>query len=635
VGRTDFKYFTQQELEMVAKVPAEILTEDRLSIPVALTNNTEKAIRPELRVALPAHLAWVNQPVANIELAAKQSKTVFLECQANAQAGEGELVIVLKTDKTTDRMVTNVKSRQRGFPVRKVFASVDKSQKFEFSIDQSINGSISVNMSVQPSNLEGVLKGMESMLRMPSGCFEQTSSSNYPNVMIMSYLRETNTTNAALESKVKGYMDEGYKRLTGYEAKGGGFHWFGYDPGHEALTAYGLMQFVDMKKIYSAVDQNMINRNAKWLLGRKDGKGGWQLNPNCYHSWTTNTVTDAYIVWALTEAGFAGDLKAEIEKSYKDAVKSEDPYQIALMIQTLQKIQDKRTDVLLKELVKTQKQDGSFMGLTASVTHSTGNALKIETTALAAMAMMQAGGYMVEANKAVEVLQKSKDYYGYGSTQGTVLALKALLKHANLSKRADESGEVAVIINGKEAHRVAYVAGQREITIPALSKYVAEGKNTIEVKYEKTKTAIPYDITLSYNTRQPQSSADCKLNLSTSMASTSAKMGETVRIKADLSNKTNQSQSMAMAMIGIPAGLSLQPWQLKEMQDKKLFDYYEIFEGYVVLHFERINANELKSVAFDLKADIPGTYEAPASTAFLYYSHDQRHWVSPAKIAIQ
>ena len=61
VVRTDFKYLTQQELEMVAKVPAEILTEDRLSIPVALTNNTEKAIRPELRVALPAHLAWVNQ----------------------------------------------------------------------------------------------------------------------------------------------------------------------------------------------------------------------------------------------------------------------------------------------------------------------------------------------------------------------------------------------------------------------------------------------------------------------------------------------------------------------------------------------------------------------------------------------
>ena len=34
------------------------------------------------------------------------------------------------------------------------------------------------------------LDGLEGMLRQPHGCFEQTSSSTYPNVLILDYLRQ-------------------------------------------------------------------------------------------------------------------------------------------------------------------------------------------------------------------------------------------------------------------------------------------------------------------------------------------------------------------------------------------------------------------------------------------------------------
>lgn len=36
-------------------------------------------------------------------------------------------------------------------------------------------------------------------------------------------------------------LEEGYKHLMTFEAKKGGYEWFGADPGHEALSAYGLM----------------------------------------------------------------------------------------------------------------------------------------------------------------------------------------------------------------------------------------------------------------------------------------------------------------------------------------------------------------------------------------------------------
>lgn len=45
-------------------------------------------------------------------------------------------------------------------------------------------------------------------------------------------------------------LQAGYKRLVGYETKEKkGFEWFGSTPAHEALTAYGLLQFIDMSKV--------------------------------------------------------------------------------------------------------------------------------------------------------------------------------------------------------------------------------------------------------------------------------------------------------------------------------------------------------------------------------------------------
>ena len=70
------------------------------------------------------------------------------------------------------------------------------------------------------------------------------------------------------------------------------------------------------------------------------------------------------------------------------------------------------------------------------------------------------------------------------------------------------------------------------------------------------------------------------------------------------------------------------------MKEQKAFDYYEIFDGYVVLHYERLRQGEVKTINLDLKADIPGEYEAPASSAFLYYTNEDRVWSKPNRMTI-
>ncbi len=634
LGRLEYKYFTQLPFEMLSKVPSEVLTGDELTIPLTITNNSSSTLKGQLTVAVPTHLRLLKEAPKTIQLDAGASKTIYLQCVVLNQPAEGDLVITLAADGLQDQFSTTINARPRGFPVQGVFAGNQMNQSFTVTIQEVLEGSLVAKLQAYPSTLDEVMKGMESLLRMPSGCFEQTSSSNYPNLLVLDYLRETNTVNPELEAQVKGYLKTGYARLTGYESPSGGFDWWGRDPGHEALSAYGLMEFVDMKRVFS-VKQALIDRTAKWLLSRRDGNGGWTKNPHALHSWAAAEVTDAYIVWAMTEAGYGDQIKPELDKSYQEAIKSEDPYRMALLANALFKANDTRAPNLVKELANLQQEDGSFVGLSSSVTNSTGQSLMVETSSLAVLAMLQSTGYNKAIQRALKAIQGGKNHYGYGSTQGTVLALKALLEHAKSSKKTGEAGTLLVAVDGKQVATVAYVANQKEISLPNLGQFIKEGKHKITVQYADTKTAMPWDLELSYTTTLPQNSSKCPFSLQTTLPKKLVNMGENIRLTTTLTNTTPKGQPMTMVMIGIPAGLSVQAWQLKELQEQKAFDYYELFDGFVVLHYEQLTPSENKTVHLDLKADVPGNYEAPASSAFLYYTNEHRVWAAPERLAIR
>ena len=66
----------------------------------------------------------------------------------------------------------------------------------------------------------------------------------------------------------------------GQEQPSEGYEWFGGTaPAHEALTAYGLLQFRDMAKVHD-VDPAMLERTQQLsAVAQRDGKGGFQRNP--------------------------------------------------------------------------------------------------------------------------------------------------------------------------------------------------------------------------------------------------------------------------------------------------------------------------------------------------------------------
>ena len=124
------------------------------------------------------------------------------------------------------------------------------------------------------------------------------------------------------------------------------------------------------------------------------------------------------------------------------------------------------------------------------------------------------------------------------------------------------------------------------------------------------------------------------IGLTTKISEKKIKVGETVRLAVELKNLTDEGQPMTMAIIGIPAGLSVQPWQLKEMMEKGVIDFYEISGNKIVCYYREMKPNEIRGINFDLKAEIPGEYEASASCAYLYYTNEYKCWNEAERITI-
>ena len=162
-----------------------------------------------------------------------------------------------------------------------------------------------------PGPLSQVIEGMDSILRMPGGCFEQTSSSTYPNVLALDYMKRTKKLTPEVHAKAEGYIANGYQRLLTFEVPGGGFSWFGQAPANKILTAYGLMEFSDMSKVYD-VDPKLIQRTQQWLAGQQQADGSWKPDTQFINEGATNRYNSdvlritAYIAWSLENTGYQG-----------------------------------------------------------------------------------------------------------------------------------------------------------------------------------------------------------------------------------------------------------------------------------------------------------------------------------------
>jgi hypothetical protein len=409
------------------------------------------------------------------------------------------------------------------------------------------------------------------------------------------------------------------------------------------------MQFRDMARVQE-VDAAMVERTKQYLLAQRDGKGGFKRNPRALDTFgrAPDNVTNAYIVWALTESGKDDDVSAELNALAEQAKTSKDPYFLALVANSLIN-RAKTADgvALLKAVAAAQKEDGHLDAEKTSITGSGGRDLQIETTALAVLGWLKAnpGAFNAPVRKAVQWIGRQRGGYGgFGSTQSTILALKALIAYTRANKKTPEAGELRLLVGERPVARLPFAAGAADaltLDVPNAEAVLKPGRNPVRVEITG-KNVFPYTLTWSYQTLKPVSADKCPVRLETGLARAEAREGETVRLSVRLENVSGQGQGMAVAVVGLPGGLIV-PEDMKQLKEyvrlpedgtRPLVSAFEVRGRELVLYWRDLAPGQKIEVPLDLVCRVPGEYSGPASRAYLYYNADRKHWVEPLKVTV-
>ena len=634
--------------------PSELTQGDEVSVPVALHNYLDAAQTVVLTVDLESSGRW-------FELLGPQSTTVTLEpgevtarpLRLRAlEVGDHALQVWALGDKESDAVRRVVHVAPNGQVQAFSRSGVLRERVVEtISIPaNAIDHASKLVVKLYPGLVSQVVDGLESLLQMPGGCFEQTSSSTYPNVLVLDYLRATGELDEETEATAREYIGVGYQRLVSFEVEGGGFEWFGNGPAHRILTAYGLLEFSDMARVYE-IDPAIIPRTQAWLLTQQESDGRWRAAPEGIHEGATNQFRDsdvratAYVTYALLESGARdpGTMRG-LDWLRRNTSAIDDAYTMGLLLNAflVGAPDDARVAQLYDALLASAQtsEDGKQVWWDSdsqSLTYGAAGAMKAESTALILQALIRHGAPSAILDGAVESLVAAKSAYGlFGSTQGTVLSLRAFNALAKTNP-ALASGQLRV---GLGAHVETFDVTPESADLMRqvdLSDVLIKGENSVSIELSGDGGFL-YQIVGEYYEPWPQDGESQEgLEFSMTYEGDDLVAGVPVAIEARVSNSRQERVDMVMLSFGVPPGFDV---QLRDFEaaiaDPALpVSKVERRGSDVVVYLYGLDAGEQVTLRYTALPTMPMVALTPLSSAWLYYDERVRAEVAPVQLTVR
>jgi hypothetical protein len=496
----------------------------------------------------------------------------------------------------------------------------------------------------------------------------------YPNVLVLDYLKSTNQSTPELEMKAEEYINLGYQRLVVFEVDGGGFSLYGDPPAVLFLSAYGLMEISDMAKVYP-IDEAMIERTTRWLVKQQAGDGSWSSED--YRVAGQQLATTAYVTWALAESGVADEAAVAkgvtyLKEHYPSAGSGqvpevEDGYVLALVANAMvawdpdDSFTEKVLDDLASQAIEDDPSTGSgqrgavywqsgvesFMGAKSQMG-------SIETTAMAAYALLKGGAHPDVANKALTYLARNKDSFGtWSTTQATILSLKALIESAKAGEPT-ENVTVRVSLNGEEADPIQITPENFDVVqLVTFSDKAVEGDpstgsghNTLRIEVEG-KGNLMYQVTARYYVPWelvPPEEREA-MTIDVRYDRTDLQVDDTVRVDVTAKLNVEGMAKMVVLDLGIPPGFEVQAGDLsaRVQQDLQKGEEYpgatvkrfDLTGRQIIVYLQNLSYGEPISFHYGLRAKYPLRVKTPASTAYDYYNPEQVGVAQPEVVAVE
>ena len=642
-------------------LPVSVTEGDSLSVPVAVYNYLPTAQTVSLEVRQDPWFALEDPASRELDVKAGEVTVAYFRIKAS-KLGDQQLQVTAR--------LKNGPAGQPGDAVARNLTVLPNGEEHAVVINERLEGSTTKELVIPeaaiadaskifvkfyPGALSQVVEGLDSILQMPGGCFEQTSSSTYPNVLVMDYLKTSKKITPEIQAKAEGYISLGYQRLVTFEVPGGGFSWFGQAPANKILTAYGLMEFSDMSQVHE-VDPRLISRTQTWLASQQQQDGSFKpdtyfINEGATNRYNTDVVRiTAYIGWALASSGYKGEA-LEKAKQYVQShlTGKEDAYTLAVIANFASDYGrdrawiDSSINVLEAKAIETDKmahwkQEGE------TPTSARLDSADLETTALAAQALLKSGQKSGLAKKALDYLTSKKDSMGnWQTTQATILSLKAFLLSFTKGASADTAGTIAVTVDGNKVETLQINKDNNDLLhMIDLKAHTHQGTHKISLSFEG-RGSLQYQIVGRYYTPWAKRIDDGPrepLSIDVSYDRTRLAQDETATARVRVRNNTGATAKMIMVDLGIPPGFEAQSDAFESMMDSTRgksggrLEKYSITAKQVILYFDGLSPRQVMELSYKVRAKFPVKAQTFSSRIYEYYNPSVEDRTKPVEMTV-
>ncbi len=620
----------QDEIEVFSNVPANLTAGDFADVNLEFINHGKQ---PQI-VSYTTYLN--NKKESNsLQLAGGSSKNVIVNLTTGPTIKQIQFQYTYQFENIQRNSAKHIiPVLPKGHHREQVLGGTETSKTIDLHVNDVIPGTAQLNLSVLNDFVDMLEVTSKRMIRQPGGCFEQVSSSNYPNLLALKVLQQNaGYVTSGLIQKIQ----SGYGKLAAYETPSNGFEWYGRNPPHTTLSAYGLLQFSLTRDLGLQIDEKMFDRNLKWLLARKDGNGGFLFHKGKYGFSGSNYQTNnAYITWVLSRLQ-TNNISREIDAIVRDIDKEFDAYKLALLAGIYANLGNKEDANKILNQLESHFIQHEYAGFktAGSIMYSGGRSLDVEVMSIALLAAHQVnnkpGGF---ENKLISQIVESQNGYGFGNTQATALALEALSNYVGYFQSKDKNQFYTVWLDGKKVLELASSDTKlRHKSLTLDEALLKSGSHTIRVECGLAKQ-LPYACELQW-LEQVDKVEHPELVLDYTFSKTDVTQSDDILASISLTNKTKIDKPQTVAVIKIPSGLSFSMEELRYLKKEGVYDYFESSKDELVFYFLGLKADTTKTIQLNLKPSINGRFAPAESYAYQYYTPEIRSTVLAKPVRIR
>jgi uncharacterized protein YfaS (alpha-2-macroglobulin family) len=278
------------------------------------------------------------------------------------------------------------------------------------------------------------------------------------------------------------------------------------------------------------------------------------------------------------------------------------------------------------DIVYWQADLPSFMG-------ATDESGSLETTALAAIALMRAGAYPDAVSGALAYLIQGKDSWGtWSTTQATILSLKALLLASEQTGAAGGPSTVRVSLNKEQTQEIVIDESNADVVhLAAFDRgFSPSGANRVQIELEgggnlmyqvATRYYLPWD-----QVPMVEMMGDL-MTIDVDYDRTALAVNDTVTVDVGVRLNTPGVVKMALIDLGVPPGFTVLTEDLSRLVEQDVIARYELTGRQIIIYLEDFSSETPLRFSYRLRARFPMRAQTPPSSAYDYYN--------PADLAVR